>query len=925
MSGGSFGSGLPHYGATQPFRRLSPESSISDMAQLVNGERRLFRSLAGSPESDQNALMDDEKGVRTLGTIKGVFAPVSLSMFSALLFLRIGYIVGNAGFLETVLLFSIAYIILVSTVFSICAIATNGAVKTGGVYFMLSRTMGPEIGGAVGALFYFANVVCCALYVTACVEGLLNSFGAETGAFVPEDGAWGLPQGRWWNLLYCSGFNMANLALCLVGAELFGKFSLGILSLVSVCCVGVMSSFFLDHSYSIPYNITIDQNTTQVVNGTFTGLAHSDWSSISTMWSANLYPNYMQDCQDHDAKVDFFTVFGVLFSGVTGIMAGANLSGDLISPGKSIPSGTLSASLFTFTTFMILSLLTALTCDTTLLHNDCMYMVEFTFWKPFVLVGVILATWSASLSNMIGGSRVLQAVAEDTMFGPFLTFINKGTVKNNPITAVITTFCWVEVCFLMGGLNQIAQLCSVLFLLSYASVNLACLGLDLASAPNFRPTFSYFSWHTSLVGLIGTSTMMFFISPLFAAVSILLCLSLILALNFFSPARNANWGSISQALIFHQVRKYLLLLDPRKSHVKFWRPQMLLLVSNPRSSCSLIDFVNGMKKGGLYVLGQVTVGSLADCNTDPLAEKTVEWLSLIDHLKVKAFVELTLADSVRKGVEQLVRVSGIGAMKPNTILLGFHDDTTPVDDLSSPGSPFYSNKFGGVLELDRQQEDRMSPEAYVGIIQDTLKLHKNIGLCRHFQMLDRTEVFSSEMKFRVRAGRKKYLDVWPVDFLTSVETDMTDNTSLFLFQLACIVNMVPKWKKHTLRVFMCARASDTNVASKEKELQQLLEVLRIKAETFVLVWDHLASMLETGEMVKDTEQFSPASEEYLLAANEFIRVKCAETAVSFIYLPRPPSNTSQHQPYLSKLELLTRGLPPTIMIHGVSPVITTTL
>jgi potassium/chloride transporter 9 len=121
--------------------------------------------------------------------------------------------------------------------------------------------------------------------------------------------------------------------------------------------------------------------------------------------------------------------------------------------------------------------------------------------------GVILANRSASL---IGGSRVLQAVAEDTMFGPFLTFINKGTVKNNPITAVITTFFWAEVCFLMGGLNQVAQLCSVLFILSYASVNLACLGLDLAFAPNFRLSFSYFSWHTSLVGLIGTSTMMFF-------------------------------------------------------------------------------------------------------------------------------------------------------------------------------------------------------------------------------------------------------------------------------------------------------------------------------------------------------------------------------------------------------------------------------
>jgi amino acid permease len=84
-------------------------------------------------------------------------------------------------------------------------------------------------------------------------------------------------------------------------------------------------------------------------------------------------------------------------------------------------------------------------------------MVDFTFWKPFVLVGVILATWSASQSNMIGGSRVLQAVAEDIMFGPFLSFINKGTRNNNPITAVIATFVWVELVFLMGGLNQIAQ------------------------------------------------------------------------------------------------------------------------------------------------------------------------------------------------------------------------------------------------------------------------------------------------------------------------------------------------------------------------------------------------------------------------------------------------------------------------------------
>ena len=212
--------------------RFISGSNSDDMNQLVNGERNLFRSLSGSPGNDDSAT-------RTLGTIKGVFAPVSLSMFSALLFLRVGYIVGNAGFLETVLLFSIAYIILVSTVFSICAIATNGAVKTGGVYFMLSRTMGPEFGGAVGILFYFANIVCSALYVTACVEGFMNSFGEENGAFI--NGGWGFPEGRWWDLLYCSVFNILNLCLCLVGAELFGKFSLGILAIVSKHLFNMMS------------------------------------------------------------------------------------------------------------------------------------------------------------------------------------------------------------------------------------------------------------------------------------------------------------------------------------------------------------------------------------------------------------------------------------------------------------------------------------------------------------------------------------------------------------------------------------------------------------------------------------------------------------------------------------------------------------
>lgn len=181
---------------------------------------------------------------RTLGTFPGVFSPVTLSMFSALIFLRVGYIVGNAGLLVTLLQFAIAYMILIFTVASVCAISTNGAIEGGGAYFMISRSLGPEFGGSIGTLFFLANIVSSALCISGCVEGLVENIG-PSGYLVGEDSPGLIPDGHWYRFLYCSVLNALNLLVCLIGAGMFAKTTVFVLAMVVMCLSVAFTSYFV--------------------------------------------------------------------------------------------------------------------------------------------------------------------------------------------------------------------------------------------------------------------------------------------------------------------------------------------------------------------------------------------------------------------------------------------------------------------------------------------------------------------------------------------------------------------------------------------------------------------------------------------------------------------------------------------------------
>ncbi|KAL0809969.1 hypothetical protein ABMA28_010817 [Loxostege sticticalis] len=883
----------------------------------------------------------ERPGIKKVGTFAGVFCPVVLSMFSALIFIRMGYLVGNAGLLVTLGQFGLAYLIVLFTVTSICAVSTNGAVEGGGVYFMISRTLGPEFGGAIGTLFFFANVVSSALCISACTEALVENFGPN-GYLVHSSP--GIPDGWWYRFLYRSCLNGVGLGVSLAGASLFARTSLAIWATMTVCLASAFVSFFVTPELSIA-----KPDTNLISNETF-----FNYTGLSTeTFMENLYPSYGKDYTTSDgAMVDFASVFGVLFIGVTGVMAGANMSGELKNPGKSIPMGTLTALLFTGISYCALSVLTAAACSRALLQNNYVYLLPINVWPPFIALGMLMATFSAGLSNLIGASRVLEALAKDNIFGFILRPV--ASHSGNPVLAVVISWLLVQIGIMAGSLNAIAQVNSVLFMTSYFAINLACLGLDLASAPNFRPTFKHFSWVTSLLGLLGCAALMFALRPLYAFGAALACCTLVVALHLLSPAAaEPKWGSLSQALIFHQVRKYLLLLDPRREHVKFWRPQMLLLVASPRQSAPLIDFVNDQKKGGLFVLGHVRVGQL-DGSGDPLADEQKYWLKLIDHLKVKAFVELCLAESVRSGAAHLTRLSGLGAMKPDTVLLGFRDTEPPKDFFRDPTSPYKTDTFdldnGTVLfPVRRSAGPRLSAAEYVRIVSDVLCVNKNVCLCRNFHTLDMAAV-------EKKSSHLKYIDVWLVELLSPSSEEAFTVRALFALQLAAVVRSARGWQHLRLRAHLLRHqhthiheagqtitvggasdaVPDVEGRSAQERLDELLKLLRIHATTHTVTeWPALQEPKWGSETEADENniyQRVPLS--YLQTVNNIIKHRCADgTAVTFVQLPPPPKLPPAHTPesdhvceqYLKILDEFTKDLSPTILVRGLKSVTSTSL
>uniref|UniRef100_A0A672SWS2 Solute carrier family 12 member 9 n=1 Tax=Sinocyclocheilus grahami TaxID=75366 RepID=A0A672SWS2_SINGR len=875
-----------------------------------SGDHRRDEHEPRSPATDRRRPA--AKQPPKLNTFFGVVIPTLLSMFSVVVFLRIGFVVGQCGLYQTIAMLLVAYFIISMTVLSVCAISTNGALDAGGAYYMISRALGPEFGGSIGIMFFLANVCGSALFVLGLVEAILTTFGiSDDGSSLTGSRYAALPTGYWWSLLYGTVILLLCVLVCLVGAHIYAKATFLIFIIVMVVLGTIFISFFAVpfRTVQLPGHRNASLGPT---SANFTGF------KLDTLLG-NVQADYVVDYTT-GVMMSFATVFAVMFNGCTGIMAGSNMSGDLKNPSYSIPRGTITAVIFTFVIYNLLSILISCTCDRVLLQQDYGFLTDINVWHPLVTVGVYSSTLSAAMSNLIGASRILYALARDNLLGRFLSPAKHTSASGNPWVSVLISWIFVQLVLFSGKLNTIASIVTIFFLLVYAAVDLACLALEWASAPNFRPTFRYFTWHTCVLGIMGCAVMMFLINAIYASASIAFMLLLLLLIHYLSPV--SSWGFISQALIFHQVQRER---GERKKNNKFWF----------RFPDTLPALTRGLKIFSINLYGgtnSLSVFLSADVlPSDPLQSQYDSWLSLVDHLNIKAFVNLTLADSVRHGVQHLLFISGLGGMRPNTLVLGFYDDIPPQDLLQD--SSLSICKFTDNSSQTDDPEDQndppchfppvrggvsvgrggvwggksMGPQEYVCVIADAVKMLKNVALARYFGQFDRTQALQGPV----------FVDVWPVNLLRPDSAAYVDTCSLFLLQLACILNMTRAWQKAKLRLFLCVEEGRIALHWQRQTRSEKIEEMESEE-----------GGVEADEVFANSfpSNTSRVSDEYLQAVNKLILDQTLRPpAVRFLYLPRPPADTSRYHDYLNQLELLTRNLGPTLLIHGVTPVITTDL
>lgn len=677
----------------------------------------------------------------TFGTFP-VFITAISTILGAILFLRFGWAIGNVGIIGALLIIILGHMVTIPTALAVAEIATNQKVQGGGAYFIISRSFGLTTGGAIGLTLYLSQAISVAFYIIAFTEALnpvifwiRDTYGWELidkrVISIPVMGIISV-------LILTRGANMGMRALYFVAGLLF---------------LSLLMFFMGSPTESAPIS------------------SHFEFKNSDR----------------------FFPVFTIVFPAFTGLAAGLGLSGDLKDPKKSIPRGTIWATLGGLIVYILVVFkLNASASPGELLH-DQLIMQKIALWGPIIPIGLAAASLSSALGSIMVAPRTLQAIGfDDVLPGrSFNKWLSKGREKdsepiNGSLITIIIAFFFVAIApgeisyksvngfgVESSGINFIAEIISMFFMVTYGAICLISFLEHFAADPSYRPTFRS-KWYFSVLGAVLSFWVMFKMNMWYAAASLIIMALIYYLISYFNQEKK-GLEKLFRGVIFQLSRQLQIFVQraDKEDRETSWRPFVICISEDTFKRRSAFDMLRWLSfKYGFGTYIHYINGMLSEETSAESKEILSRLLNLARGSKNKVYLDTIISPSYTSAIAQVIQLSGISGKGNNMILFEF------------------------------SRTDSSS-------IQAALK---------NYKLLESTEfdvcVLNSSYK---GFGYKSEIHIW-------ITSNDYENANLMIL-LAYIVLGHPEWRKGVIKIF--AVYPKDQVESQKEDLLQIIKSGRL--------------------------------------------------------------------------------------------------
>jgi len=554
-----------------------------------------------------------------------VFMTTISTILGAILFLRFGYAVGHTGFLGAIGIVALGHLVTIPTALAVAEIATNQKVLGGGAYYIISRSFGLNIGAAIGITLYLSQAISVAFYIIAfgeAFEPVINWLSKSHNIVIPDKRLITVPTMLILAaLILTRGANLGMKALYFVVALLFTSIL-----------------FFL-----------AGKSTGEEINFTLN-------SRIS-------------------GADPFFYVFTIIFPAFTGLAAGLGLSGDLKNPTRSIPNGTLWATLAGMLIYIVVAYKLTISASPEELANDQLIMQRIAIWGPIIPIGLAAATISSALGSIMVAPRTLQAIGLDNIFPT--KFVNdwfsKGRpISNEPFNSTLITILIAFAFVLVGELNFVAQAISMFFMVTYGAICTISFLEHFAADPSYRPTFRS-KWYISLIGAIFSIWLMFKMNGLYAVISLFIMGMIYYSVTSYSKEKK-GLGKLFRGVVFQLSRQLQIFAQraDKEDPDKYWRPFVICISQDTFVRRSAFDVLRwlSLKYGfGTYI--HYIEGYLSKETNQNSKEILKKLINLAAGSRNRVYLDTIISPSYTSAIAQVIQLSGISGKGNNMILFEF--------------------------------------------------------------------------------------------------------------------------------------------------------------------------------------------------------------------------------------------------------------